>query len=181
MRVVIFILLVALLSFNVNALAVATDYLENKTLFLEDGGSKLYGARLQNSASGETQVKLSYGEDIAKVIDYEEIYTIPGKDTKSILFNITAPKNSKPGDTFTFGFTINQVSGSGSGVPILLKINKNFKVQIIRNPDKIYLEDYSYVAYIVIGLALLLYVFRKNIVSLWKGRNRISKNIFRKM
>lgn len=180
MRVIIFIFLIALLSFNVNALAVATDYLENGTLFLEEGSSKLYGARLQNSASGEIQVQLTYGDTLAKIIDYEETYTIPPKGTQSITFNITAPKDTKPGNTFTFGFTVHQVSGSGPGVPILLKINKNFKVKIIRNPDKIYLEDYSYIAYIVIAIALLLYIFRKNIVRLWKRKNKFSKTYLEK-
>lgn len=180
MRVVIFILLAALLSFNANALAVASDYLEDNTLLVEDKGSKLYGIRLQNPDPGETQLQLTYDDSLSKVIDYEEVYTIPPKSAKSILFNVTAPKKLRPGDTFTIGYTVHQLSGSGSGVPLLLKINKSFNVRIIKSPDKFYLEDYSYAVYAIIALSFLLYIFRKNIAIYWRERGKIAKNILGK-
>ena len=165
MRVVILLILIAItLSFNVNALAVVSDFLENDTLFLEDGTSKLYGIRLQNPSSEETQLKLTYDDTIAKIIDYEEIYTVPPKSSKAITFNITTPRKFNPGDTYVVSYTVHQLSGSGGGIPVLLKINKNFNVKIIRVPDKFYI-NYSYIAYAAIAVALLSYVFWKIIMS----------------
>ena len=174
MRVIIFTLLLAvaiIFSFNVNALAVASDYLENNTLILLDGTSKLYGIRLQNPTSNEINIKVTYDSTIAKIVDYQEIYTIPPKTNQPIFFNISAPSNSKPEDTYTISYTVHELSGSGSGVPILLKINRGFKVKIIKNPDKFYIS-YDYVNYVVsaviiavIILVLLLYVFRRKRVK----------------
>ena len=181
MRVVIFILFTALLSFNANALAVVSDYLEDDTLLLEDKGSKLYGVRLQNPDEEEIQVQLTYNTDIAKVIDYEEAYTIPQKSSIAIRFNISAPKKSRLGDVYTMGYTVHQLAGSGQGVPLLLKINNGINVKIVKDPDKFYLENYPYAGYIIVALALLSYIFRKNIADYWKERNKIfSKKVFKK-
>lgn len=182
MKILVLIPLILIaLTYNVNALAVASDYLENDTLFLVDGTSKLYGIRLQNPSSQEIQLQLTYDDAIVNVIDYEEIYTIPLKTNKPIFFNISAPPNSKPGDTYTVSYTVHQLSGSGPGVPILLKINKNFKVKIIKDPNKFYI-NYSYVAYAIIALAFLLFIYRKKIIN-YLGKNRkikFQKKIFEK-
>ena len=174
MRLIIFILLIALaFSFNARALGVASDYLENSTLILMEGTSKLYGIRLQNPGLEEIYIKLTYNEDIAKIVDYEEIYKIPPKSSKSVFFNISS-QNSKQG-TYTVGYTVHQLSGSSSGVPILLKINKNFNVNIIENPENKITKDAvirntgSYLAYVAVALALLLYIFGKKV---FKYRNR---------
>ena len=175
MRVVIFILFVILLSFNVNALAVASDYLKNDTMILEDDESKIYGIRLQNTGLGEIYLKVTYDDTVAKIIDYQEFYTVSPESSYEILFNISPPKKSRPNEVFTVSYTVHELGGKGGSLPILLKINKNFNVRIIKNPEKIYLEDYSYVTYSVIALVFLLYVFRKNIMRFWKRKHKTPK------
>jgi len=175
MRVVIFILFAILFSFNVNALAVASDYLKDETLILVDDESKLYGIRLQNSGLEEIYLRLSYDDSIAKIIDYEEFYTVPPQSSYEILFNVSPPKKARPNEVYTVSYTVHELGGKGGSFPILLKISKTINVRIIKNPEKIYLEDYSYVAYGVIALAFLLYVFRKKIMRFWKGKNKTPK------
>ena len=177
MRVVIFFLFLVILSFNVNALAVASDYLKDKTMQLKDGTSTLYGIRIQNSGSEEASFQLTYDDSIAKVIDYKEIYTIPPSSKESILFNISVPKNLRPGDTFTVSYTIHQLEGGGSGVPILLKIGKNFKVEIIKNPDKFYIDElYVYYPQAIIVLIIISIIAIK---IFWKkskyGKIKVNK------
>ena len=61
MRVTIFLLLaLAILSLQVNAISVASDYLVNDTLVLISGTSKIYGIRLQNPTDYEVGLKLDY-------------------------------------------------------------------------------------------------------------------------
>ena len=171
MRKAIFILLALLIfSLNASALGVVSDYLENNTLILAEDSSKLYGIRLQNPTSEELYIKLTYDDTIAKIIDYQEIYSIPKKDSKSIFFNISAPSNFKQDSNYLVSYTVHQLSGSGSGVPILLKINKNFNVKVIKNPNKSDTRNnsninYYYAVYGAIALVLLLYIFRKKIIN----------------
>ena len=176
MRKAIFILLAVLASIlNVSALGVVSDYLENNTLILAEGSSKLYGIRLQNPTSEELYIKLTYDDTIAKIIGYQEIYSIPKKDSKSLFFNISVPPNFKQDGIYTVSYTVHQLSGSGSGVPILLKINKNFNLKIIKKPDKPDIKKnplmyYPYAVYGAIALAILFYIFRKNTMNLRKNK-----------
>ncbi len=169
----IFILLMVLLSFNAYALSVASDFLENDTLYLMEGTSELYGFRLQNPSSGEVSLQIDYNSPIAKIVDYEEMYVIPAKSSKSVFFNVSA-QNLAPGDSYSVGYTVHQSSGSGSGVGLALKINKNFNVKITENPDKPKVSGPSssknfnykktaYAAIIILTILILAYIIRKNI------------------
>ncbi len=60
MRVIVLILLSLALVLDVNAIAVASDYLENNTLKIIEGTSGIYSIRLQNPYSYESIVKVSY-------------------------------------------------------------------------------------------------------------------------
>ena len=163
MKILFFILFVILLCFNVNSISVVSDRLENDILLLEDGTSKLYGIRLQNADSNEIQLQLTYDKTIAKVIDYQEMYTVPPKESKPIYFNISAPTNSKPDDLYTVSYTVHDLSGGGTGLSISLKINKDFKVKIIKDPNKFYLSDYyKHIPRIIIILAILAILFKKD-------------------
>lgn len=171
MRLIIFITLAAMLSFNVNALSIASDFLENDTLFLMEGISKLYGIRLQNPASEQAYLQITYQSPIAKIVDYEETYTVPAKSSRSVFFNVSAP-GSKPGDIYAVGYTVHQFSGSGQGVGIALKINKNFNVKIIENPDKPKVSEpsssnfnYKNIAYAAIILLIFIYIIKKNVLK----------------
>ncbi len=181
MRAVIFVLLTAVMySFNAAALAVASDYLDDNTLLLEDETSKLYGIRLQNSGANDVYLRLTYDDTISKVIGYQQVYKVPPKESTPVVFNITAPKNARPDDIYEVSYTVAEVSPGGEGIPILLKINKSFNVKIIKNPNKFYL-DYTIVKiFSAMALAFLLYAFRNNIANYWKNRNKTPKKIQKK-
>lgn len=169
-----------LLSFNVNAISVASDFLENDTLFLMEGTSKIYGIRLQNPASEQAYVQITYDSTIAKIIDYEETYVIPAKSSRSVSFNVSAP-NSNPGDSYSVGYTVHQFAGSGQGVGIALKINKNFNVKIIENPDMPNIKEsdangnFNYGSIIYAAITLLIFIY----IIIRKGASKHRKIIKR--
>ena len=172
----IFILI--LLICNVNALGVVSDFLEDDTLELIKGTSKLFNIRIQNPDQQEIIIKLTYDENILKVINYQDEYKIPPKTNYQIEFNVSPPKNAKLNQIYTVGYTIHQLSGSGPGLPILLKIAKNFKLKIIKNPNKFYISDYyKYIPNIAIILVVILFLIRKELQpKLDKLRKKFRKN-----
>ena len=140
MRCIIFLLFILVIaSFKVNAISVVSDYLANDTLELIRGTSKIYGIRLQNPTENEVGIKLDYDATFMKVIDYKEVYTLAPKEIgRSILFNVTAPK--EPG-LYRVGYTVSEVEPSGGGgLPIRLKINRNFNLRIIEDPNKFHIS-----------------------------------------
>lgn len=165
MRGVIFLLLaIVILSLKVNAISVASDYLVNNTLELIKGESKIYGIRLQNPTDSEVGIKLDYDQSIMKLADYKEVYILPPQTIGyRISFNVTAPKT--PG-IYTVGYTVSEVEPSGSGgLPIRLKINRNFNLKVIEDPNKFHI-DYARVAYISILLIIAFALFKKFIMKL---------------
>ncbi len=159
MKGVTFLLFLAILSLKVSAIAVASDYLVNDTLELIEGTSKIYSIRLQNPTTYEVGIKLDYDKTFMKVIDYKDVYTLAPKETGyRVLFNVTAPK--EPG-IYKVGYTVSEVEpDAGGGLPIRLRINRNFNLRVIEDPNKFYL-NYDYVAYAVIILIFLLYIIKK--------------------
>ena len=190
MRLIIFILLavvlISLSSLKTNAISFASDHLENDTLVLISGDSKIYGIRLQNPSDSPVSVKIEYDNTLMKIIDYREIYNLGPKETGySISFNVTAPK--KPG-IYDVGYTVMEVEAGGGGLPIRLKINRNFKLKVteeipagelvakvgsaatglknlskelgVEIPNKFHLNT-SYVAYAAIALSFVLYILYK--------------------
>ena len=83
--VIILVLLSSLLSLNAKSLAVASDYLENNTLVLEEGKSAIYSIRLQNTESYEAAFKVDYDQQFMKVIDFKEQYIVPPKSSYRII------------------------------------------------------------------------------------------------
>ena len=170
MKGVIFLLLALILvSLEVNAIAVASDYLVNGTLELIESTSKIYSIRLQNPTKNEVGVKLDYDTTFIKVVDSKEVYTLSPKETGyQILFNITAPK--KPG-AYEVGYTVSEVEpGVGGSLPIRLKINRNFKLKVIENPNKTNI-NYSGLSYAAILLILGLVIVSK-LLSRKRGSKR---------
>ena len=183
MRGAIFLILaLVILSLKVNAINVVSDYLVNSTLELIEGSSKIYSIRLQNPTDNDIGMHLDYDSSIMKVIDYKEVYTLPPKETAyRILFNVTAPK--KPG-LYKVGYTVGEVeAGSSGGLPLRLKISRNFNLRVIEEP-KMNKEpkktnkpqiNYNYVAYAAIVLAFLLYLLIKKRYNLTQKREKSKK------
>ena len=163
MRVVTFILLSVMLSLNAKALAVASDYYEGNTLTLMEGTSKIYGIRLQNPDSYEYKVKVDYDNQFMKAIGFSEEYVLLPQSSTSIEFNVTAPKYDKKNNLFAISYTVHQLTApSGGGIPFLTKINKNIKLQVVEDPNKLHI-DYLSISYIAALLLLAFAVLRKGI------------------
>ena len=178
MRVIVLVLLSLVLILDVKALAVASDYLEDNTLELIEETSTIYSIRLQNPNSYETKVKVDYNKNLMKAIDFKEEHTLPPESSTRIEFNVTAPKYNKKNNIFVMSYTVHQLTGpSGSGIGFLTKINKNFKVEVLRDPDKVYVD---YIVVAAIALALFLYIFMKNITGYREKKKNIPKKAFKK-
>ena len=178
MRLVILFILVLFMIPSVEAIAIASDHLEKNTLNLTEGTSVIYSIRLQNTDSSEARYKVTYDDTLMKIIGYKEEYTVDSKSTIRIEFNVTAPEYVKNKNTFTLSYTVHQLSGSGgSGIPFLTKINKQFKLQVLKHPDRFYIDPFYFVIALS-AIAFLSLVYRKRIIGFWKGRNKI-KNRFK--
>ena len=162
---------------EVRAISVVSDYLVNGTLELTEGTSKIYSIRLQNPTDNEVGIKLDYDATFLKVIDYKEVYILPPKTTGyRILFNLTAPEKL---GLYTVGYAVSEVEpGAGGGLPIRLKINRNFKLRVIEEPSNKVEDinklqaDYSNIAYIAILLIIILFLFRIFIKKKYTKKNR---------
>ena len=169
MKILILTLFIAVLSINAGALSVVSDHLANDTLLLEEGSSKIYGVRLQNPGSEEIRLQITYDKDTSSIVDYEETYAVPPQSSKPIFFNVSAPPGANPGKTYLVSFTVHELSGSGQGVPILLKISKSLKVKIIKDPDKFYIDELKQfipqaaIAGVILILVIIKFIKRKGI------------------
>ena len=170
MRGVIFFLLVLVTaSLSVNAISVASDYLADDTLVLIVGTSKIYSIRLQNPTDYEASLKVDYDNTFMKVIDYKEIYTLAPKETGyRILFNITAPKKL---GVYKASYTVSEVEPSGGGgLPIRLKINRNFNLKVIEDPNRMQI-NYFNLAFAVALISISIVIIAK------KDKKKISKKV----
>ncbi len=92
-----------------------------------------------------------------------------------VIFNVTT-ENAKVNKEYTGSYTVHQLSGSGEGVPILIKIAKNFKLKVVKDPNKFYIDDYyKYIPRIIITLIIILFLFKKDWI-----KNKIFKNMSKK-
>jgi len=158
---------------DVEALAVASDYLEGNTLKLVEGNSTIYSIRLQNPDSYELRVKVDYDKGFMRAIGFKDEYILQPEETVRIEFNVTAPKYVKNENIFTLSYTVHQLSGAGgTGLGFSPKISKGFKLEVLKNPDRFYIDP-LYIVYAAMASAFLLFVSKKNIRNLIKNRSRI--------
>ena len=177
MRFVVLFISVLVLIPSIEALAVASDYLEKNTLNLTEETSTIYSIRLQNPDSSQARFKVTYDDSLMNIIEYKEEYTVDPKSTVRIEFNVTAPKYEKNKNVFSLSYTVHQLGGGGSGIAFLIKINKQFKLEVLKHPDRFYIDPFYFVLSFG-AIAFLLLVYRKRIIRFWKRRNKI-KNRFK--
>ncbi len=131
-RGIMFLVAFICLASNVSAISVVSDYLVNNTIHLYPGESTLYSIRLQNPTDEETAVHLDYDRQIIQIKDYREVYTLaPQTAGFKIIFNVTAPLQI---GKYNIGYTVSEIEPSGGGLPIRLKINKQFNLEIVEKP-----------------------------------------------
>lgn len=162
MRIVIlFIFSLSLVSFNAYSLGISSPYLENNTLLLPKGQSTIYTIILQNPEDIDIEVRLNYDSKIAKIIDYKEAYILPaGKLDTKISFNITASKDTKPGDIYPVSYSIKPLSSTGGGtLPMIVGMNKQFNVELLKadeNARSYFSPTSYYLIFIASAMTLLV-------------------------
>lgn len=173
MRFIIVLTLVFLVFIsNVIGLGVVSDFLENDTMILQDGESKFHKIRIQNPTEYNTFIKLTYDDTYIKIFNYQEEYTILPNSMQQITFNVSVPEE-RVGQEYKASFTIHQLSGSGPGVPVLIKIAKSFKIRIVKDPNKFYIDElYKYIPIVAVILILILLFFMKEL-----GVDKYIKNV----
>ncbi|MBI2559198.1 hypothetical protein HYW20_07800 [Candidatus Woesearchaeota archaeon] len=160
MKIIIFLLFaLSIMAVSANAISVVSDYLVDDTLVLIQGESKIYSIRLQNPTDNEVGIKLDYDRKLMKAVDYKEVYILPPKTAGyRVLFNVTAPEET---GLYDVSYTVGEVEPSGGGsLPILLKINRNFKLKVVENPKKFKL-GYGSIIFATAILAFVLHIFIK--------------------
>lgn len=128
------------------AIGVSTPFLEKNVLQLAEGHSTQFTITLQNVEESEVTARLDYSSDdnVANIPGYKQLYVLPAKsvDTKAT-FNITAPEKAKIGEVYEVRFTVSPAQAQAGGTIALVGgISKSFKVEIIRDPNKFYLNYY---------------------------------------
>lgn len=153
---------------DVTGIGIVTNYLENNTLQIMKGTSTIYEIEIQNTEE-EMKVKLVLQSDIAKVIDYQEEYTLPkGVSNTPIYFNITTPNNARVGDEYTINYYVQPLSAKGGNIQFAIALNKNFKVKIIEDPNKPIPKVHFYQFIIAFFLLVLFIVLYKNYKNIFK-------------
>ncbi|MBN2566985.1 hypothetical protein JXB02_02775 [Candidatus Woesearchaeota archaeon] len=121
------------------AIGVAADYLEGDVLELPQGGWTTYGIRLQNPTSGTYEVELDYDDSLGTVIGGQKRFILePQTYRNAVTFNITGPPGARPGDEFTFFYSMVPIVQPDSGaISIKTRVGNRFTLRIVGNPDLI--------------------------------------------
>lgn len=157
MKKLIFLFLFVMILKEVVAIGIVSSVLQNNTLELMQGTSITYQIQLQNTGE-ETKVRVVSNSEIAKIVDYKEEYTLPkGVSHTPVMFNITVPENADVGDEYAVNYYVEPLSAEGGAIRFGIKMNKNFIVKIIENPDKPEASKGNYLYTLVIGSLLLVF------------------------
>ncbi len=145
------VMAILLLAASVSALGIVSDYLEENTLVMDEGNSKLYSIRIQNPEDREVQVKLTYNSDYLDLLEEKEYYSVPPKSSLKLTFNVTAPQVSA-NQSYTLGYSIQELGSQGEGLPIRFTIGRNFTLKVV-DLSKSHLPYYPFA---VVMLAIVL-------------------------
>lgn len=136
--IILFLFVLLLLSFNVNAFGVSSPYWDENPLLMRAGETRDVVMSLQNMVGGEdvtVNAELDSGKEIAVLTDTDTIYKVPiGNSNTPIKLKITIPEDAKPGQEWQVGLSFKTNAPNTGGVGISSGISKGFKVKVIENP-----------------------------------------------
>lgn len=124
---------VILVSSNVLAFAVSSQYYERNPLYLQSGESAETFFTLQNLASEEDitlQARIIAGEDIIELTDSSDIYVVPAGEKTKVNFIVTAPADAKKGDSFPITIMFATITGGEGPIALSGSIGKGFNLAI---------------------------------------------------
>ncbi len=167
-----FYMVVFLLSLSmVNAFGMASNYLEDKTMYLAPGEIKEYKVELQNNDPVEQKIKFELQSEIATIKNKQEYYLVGGDKIKQdVILIIEAPKNVQIGKEYVVKYSAVPITDSGKPINLNIKFNNEFKVIIRKKDVKLNLENeknnfgkipVSVILVLIFLLAVLL-IFKKN-------------------
>lgn len=154
---VLILILFAAIATQVNALGIVSDYLKDNTLVLTRGESITYGIRLQNPSSNEIRVSLDFDREFLEVRDYRKEYPIPPMSSRSIVFEVKAPKTKNYG-IYNAAYNIKQIGGAGIslqlGNTIKIEVQKSLKDEI-RKRNALIVSSLAFLILLILALKLL--------------------------
>ncbi|MBI2043610.1 hypothetical protein HYT25_04445 [Candidatus Pacearchaeota archaeon] len=173
---------VILISSNVLAFAVSSQYYGNNPLYLQPGESMETFFTLQNLASSEDvrlQARITEGADIIEMTDSSDIYDVPAGEKTRVNFIVTAPASAKKGDSFPVTIMFGTITSGEGPIALSGSIGKGFNL-VIGAPSDFdengnLKTNLSWIAYVVIALVIAcaaIFIFylrkRRNMKPKWK-------------
>jgi hypothetical protein len=133
-------LFLLVISPEIYSLGVAQDFLQDDTMYLQPGASRLLKITLQNEESQEVLVTLNFESEIARIIDMQQIYTIPPTFyDKRFYMNISIPLDTPYNTSYSIGYSVQPLlNKSGAMIPLNIRLNKHFNVIVV---DKNYIPQ----------------------------------------
>ena len=133
------IILLAMISFNVNAAGVSSPYWDDNPLYVYPGEVKEFSYTLQNMVGDKNlkmQATVEGDSSIISLIDSNTIYDVPlGRSDVAVKVKITVPSNAQIGQEWQVGLRFDTVESTVEGRPVSIgsAFSKGFKV-IVGNP-----------------------------------------------
>ncbi len=130
------------LAANSYAIAVGSPFLQDDTLKIPESHSGSYTIVLQNIEESNANLDVILNSEIAEIVDKKDVYVVPaGVTDYPVTFKITQPEGAKLGDVYTVTYEVKS-KDIGGGLPMSLGLTKSFKVEIVKNPEKLYFGIY---------------------------------------
>ncbi|MFA4952885.1 MAG: hypothetical protein WC584_01540 [Candidatus Pacearchaeota archaeon] len=169
---------------SVFAFAVSSAYWQDNPLKIMPGETKEIKIVLQNMAGTENitlKGKISEGDDIAKIIDSNDIYEIPLGTKKEINIKVTIPEDYKVGENYTIkaSFTTVTMGGGSFGfgssidktIPILIVNSKGeFKKEIFGMAPAVFYSIIIILALLIVLIIIFLIIRRRKNNQKFKRR-----------
>ncbi|MFC1647859.1 hypothetical protein ACFL1B_00235 [Nanoarchaeota archaeon] len=125
-------LMIVLLSSTVNALGLAYEYMENKTLKLGPGENYYFKLTIQNEQDEYSVVNVTLDSDIANLVGGGVVAIPPKTYDRFVYFNITVPPNATDRQEYWVRYNVNPAGGRGSGqVPFSVRYYRKIRVEVV--------------------------------------------------
>jgi hypothetical protein len=136
-RVLYYLILALLVSaLMVQAFGISFQYMENDTLKLYPGQNYLFKLTVQNKDPEELKVSVKLDSDIATIAGSENLTIPPATFDRSVLFNITVPKDAKLNQQYVINYQVAPLVAAEGQIPLTLVYDRSFKVLVVKKPEE---------------------------------------------
>jgi len=139
--IVIFVFISIVISMQTYAFGFSPSYLENNTLYINQGKRADYSIVIQNSEDQDVIVMVELLGDYAKIKGILENTTNVSVRAKSmdtqITFEINPPPNARIGQNYQIWYRLTpMIKKDGGTMPFTMRLNKQFNVFIVKDGGK---------------------------------------------